>query len=174
MQIPKILIRCQLHPNKWYRKPRNNLPQNINPLADSDGNTDLSLVEADHVTWILTCHWSISQYSWGLWSVLISDQIIMILPFRLGGVLTQIGADIIFMAKLVLKYSKALFGNVGLMQWCANKSQFLLQTVQTRVLVCVGISASLFIVSEQILILISWDIDAWILRGVIQMTSNKV
>ena len=60
------------------------------------------------------------------------------------------------------------------MQWCANKSQCLLQTVQTRVVVCVGISASLFIVSEQILILISWDIDAWILRGVIQMTSNKV
>ena len=35
-------------------------------------------------------------------------------------------------------------------------------------------SASLSIVCEQILILISADIDAWILRGVIQMTSNKV
>ena len=35
-------------------------------------------------------------------------------------------------------------------------------------------SASLSIVSEQIPILVSADIDAWILRGVIQMTSNKV
>ena len=35
-------------------------------------------------------------------------------------------------------------------------------------------SASLFIVSEQILILVNADNDAWILQGVIQLTFNKV
>ena len=105
MQIPKILIRCQLHPNKWYRKPRNNLPQNINPLADSDGNTDLSLVEADHVTWILTCHWSRSQYSYPQYHEdcgQFSFQIRLLWSSHSDWerVLTHIGADIIIQAKL--------------------------------------------------------------------------